>query len=132
MSDQYISGYGHIDEMQSPDLSAPQVEAPIQHFFSSAVSLPGNQSSTKKSEEAAMQSISVIFQLEDATTLNSTQDMDTDEAPQIDLEDQHRRTQRLTAILPALEQLCWSGSIHAVDASEKLADGSRDRKFSSG
>ena len=49
----------------------------------------------------------------------------------VDLEDRHRRTERLKGGLSMLARLWWSDSEHMGLAAEKLADGSRDRELDS-
>jgi hypothetical protein len=92
--------------------------------------LGGNPTSTIEEQKGYMQSIIDIFELSEEEE-EEPDDGDDDmsiERP-IDLEAQQRRTEKLRGVRSALDRLWWSNSEFMSDAAEKLADGSRDRKF---
>jgi hypothetical protein len=82
-----------------------------------------------KSQNKMMRSVVEIFELEEDFPHEDVEMGEDDEEPVVDLEDQRRRTERLSGILPALAQLWWSDSNQIDLAAEKLGDGSRDRKL---
>jgi hypothetical protein len=80
-------------------------------------------------QSSMMRTIEEIFLLEEELPKEDQQMGDDDEEePEIDLEDQQRRTTKLKGVLSTLAQLWWSDSEQMDVAAEKLADGSRDRK----
>jgi len=85
-----------------------------------------------KSQTKMSRSIVEIFELEEDPMKEDVEmEGDDEEEPAVDPEDQRRRTDRLSAVLPALAQLWWSDSDQIDLVAEKLGDGSRDRKLSS-
>jgi hypothetical protein len=74
-----------------------------------------------------MKSIQEIFELEESQD-EVMGEGDEEEEPEVDLEDQARRTERLKGVLSTLAQLWWSDSEDMDLVAEKLADGSRDRE----
>jgi hypothetical protein len=78
-----------------------------------------------------MKSIQEIFELEEEPAKEDEEmaDEGEEDEPVVDLEDQARRTERLKGVLSTLAQLWWSDSDHIDLVAEKLADGSRDRKW---
>lgn len=82
-----------------------------------------------KEQSDMMQSIQDIFQLEEEQVDEDEEMNGEDGEPEIDLEDQQRRVEKLKGVLTTLAQLWWSDSQHMDVAAEKLADGSRDPKW---
>ena len=80
-------------------------------------------------QERSMESILSIFDLEQEQADEDESMLDSDEEIE-DLEDQRRRTEKLKEALELLGNLWWSGSDYMELLTEKLADGSRDRKSS--
>ena len=109
---------------RSPDLSSMNYA-----FTSDSLSL--HLSAEKQTE--LMESIEAIFQPEEEEALHGDQEMPDadDEEPEVDLEDQQKRTEKLKSILPTIAQLWWCRSEHMELATEKLADGSRNRECTS-
>jgi hypothetical protein len=71
-----------------------------------------------------------LFELEEVPQ-NEDEEMadgEDDDEPEVDLVDQQQRTERLKGVLPTLAQLWWANSDQMDVVTEKLADGSRDRK----
>lgn len=128
MTDEYMEGYSLPDESWNSGLSADHSGA----FISSSHPTYRNVSLSLDEQKAAMQSILDIFELdEELPDQNGGSDSDGIDADQtVDLEDQHRRTERLRGICPALDRLWWAGSEYMTSAAEKLADSSRDSKQS--
>lgn len=79
-------------------------------------------------QSSMMRTIEEIFLLEEELPKEDQEMGDDEEEPEIDLEDQQRRTTKLKGVLSTLAQLWWSDSEQMDVAAEKLADGSRDRK----
>lgn len=79
--------------------------------------------------------IAAIFNIEEEP-IDEDVEMDDDDdenaEPVIDLEDQLRRTESLKGVLSTLAQLWWADSEEMDLATEKLADGSRDRELNLG
>lgn len=107
---------------RSPDLSSMNYA-----FTSDSLSL--HLSAEKQTE--LMENIEAIFQPEEEEALHGDQEMPDadDEEPEVDLEDQQKRTEKLKSILPTIAQLWWCRSEHMELATEKLADGSRNPKW---
>lgn len=80
-----------------------------------------------ETQKLIMDSIMDLFRLDDGTSSTEFDDDDDDGAP-INYEDQVRRTGRLKGLAPALVQLWRNKSEYTAGATEKLADGSRDRE----
>ncbi|KAF4629001.1 hypothetical protein G7Y89_g9148 [Cudoniella acicularis] len=74
-------------------------------------------------------SIREIFQLEEEPEDEDQAMGEGDEEPEIDQDDQRRRTERLSNALINLNQLWWSGYEHMDLVTECLADGSRDPRW---
>jgi len=85
---------------------------------------------SSESQSRMTRSVLEIFDQEEEPP-NDDVDMgeDGEEESVVDLEDQRRRTDRLRRVLPALAQLWWSDSDQIDLVTEKLGDGSRDRKL---
>lgn len=122
--------------------SGPQTADPLDIFIKSVLnqSLTSDELSTDQpnitlsAEEQSqkMNSIAEIFQLEEDDP-NEDEEMLDEEGEEaesvVDLEDQRRRTERLKGAMSALVQLWVADSDQMDIAVEKLADGSRERKF---
>lgn len=91
----------------------------------------GSLNLSAEEQSQMMKSIQEIFELEEEQPREDEEmaDVDEDVEEEVDLEDQQRRTERLKGVLGTLAQLWWSDSEHMDLVAEKLADGSRDRKF---
>jgi hypothetical protein len=77
----------------------------------------------------SMARIAAIFQSEEELPVENQEMPDADdEEPEVDLEDQRRRTEILKEVLPTLAQLWWCQSECMDLVVEKLADGSRNRE----
>lgn len=104
----------------TPDLSSTN------YAFTSgslSLSLPADK------QVEMMDSFEAIFQLDEEASTEDQEMLDDDEEePQVDLEDQQKRIDKLKAILPIIAQLWWCQSDYMVQATQKLADGSRNRK----
>lgn len=87
------------------------------------------QSADAKKDEpnAAMEALLGVFSLHETSTQAPTEDED--ESVEVDLADQHLRTERLKGVTLALDRSWWSGQEYVANAAEKLANGSRDGKF---
>lgn len=72
-----------------------------------------------------MESVTSIFVLEE----EKREEEGEGEGDVVDVEDRKKRLDRLKTLKPTLEQLWWSNSNYMAAATEKLADGSRDRKW---
>ena len=83
---------------------------------------------SKQEQKSMMESIVAVFNLEE-TQDQEMRDEGDEEEVEVDLEDQRRRTERLVIALNVVEKLWWASSEHVEAVTEKLADGSRDRKF---
>jgi len=80
-------------------------------------------------QRAIIMNIQDIFALdEDERADESMEDSDEEEEEVVDLEDRRKRTERLVGVLDAVSQLWWSRSEYMDLVTERLADGSRDRK----
>jgi hypothetical protein len=102
----------------SPDLSS------LSYAFDSG---PFSLSLPTEKQTSLMESIEAIFESESA---GDQEMLDADEEePQVDLEDQKERVEKLRGVLPTIAQLWWCRSEYMELAVQKLADGSRNRKF---
>jgi hypothetical protein len=128
--DSYIDGDLPADGLQ-PDYAAPlglPAARPSDNSPMNYVSNPSSSSLNLSAEQNVMRDIEEIFRLEEEQPKEGQEMGGDDEEEQIDLEDQQRRTAKLKGILPTLAQLWWSNSEQIDPATEKLADGSRDRE----
>jgi len=129
MGDDYMEDFGLTNEMLSPGFSTI-----ISHggtSFGDPTSIAALSRTVPKEEQIAdMQSILDVFHLDEELADQSGENEleDDDGSEEVDLEDQRQRTERLRGIYPALDRLWWTGSEYLVGATEKIADGSRDRK----
>jgi hypothetical protein len=123
MADEYMGDFSLTNEMLSPGFSTA---------FDTQNPIPTLSTGVPKEEQKAdMQSILDIFQLDEELPDESggNELVEDDGTPEVDLQDQRQRTERLRGIYPALDRLWWTGSEYMVGAAEKLADGSRDCKL---
>jgi hypothetical protein len=81
-------------------------------------------------QTSLMESIEAVFQSDGEDPLNEDQEMPDaeDEEPEVDLEDRQVRTDKLKGVLPTIAQLWWCQSERMEQATERLADGSRNRR----
>lgn len=103
----------------TPDLSS------LSYAFDSG---PFSLSLPAEKQTNLMESIEAIFESESTNEDQEMVDAD-EEEPQIDLEDQKERAEKLRGILPTIAQLWWCRSEHMELAVQKLADASRNRKI---
>jgi hypothetical protein len=129
--DSYIDGALPADGLQ-PDYADPlglPAARPSDDSPMNYVSNPSSSSLNLSAEQnVMMRDIEEIFRLEEEQPKEDQEMGGDDDEEEIDLEDQQRRTAKLKGILPTLTQLWWSNSEHMDLATEKLADGSRDRE----
>jgi hypothetical protein len=129
MADEYMEDFNLTNEMLSPGFSTIITQG--RTAFDTQHSIPSLSTGIPQEEQKAdMQSILDLFHLdEELPDESGGNELDEDDGPpEVDLEDQRQRTERLKGIYPALDRLWWAGSEYMVGAAEKLADGSRDRK----
>jgi hypothetical protein len=126
LPDAYMDGYDCTEDMLG--LSSTPSKAEVGTTLDCAS--PGFEDChvSEAYPEEAMQSILDIFQLEEDTSRQSDGDEMGEGDAVVDMGDRNRRTERLKGVCSALDQLWWTGSDLMVGATEKLADGSRDRK----
>lgn len=99
--------------------------------ISTASSQTGSGLPSLQEQKSMMESIVQIFHLEEEDDEEMRDEVeDGDEEVEVDLEDQNRRTERLSGVMDILGKLWWARSEHFEAVTEKLADGSRDREFS--
>jgi hypothetical protein len=125
MPDVYTDGYSLTNEILSTSLETSKAShGPNFSFTGPHVAV------SNADVEVDMESILSIFQLEEDTAeYNGGDEMTKNDIDHVvDINDQNRRTERLKGICSALDRLWWSGSDFMAAATEKLADGSRDRK----
>lgn len=90
----------------------------------------GTASLSQSMQEATLAHIQKIFSTETASLqVVATDDEEEDAAAVVDVEDQRRKTQALTGMLPTLEHLWGSHSPYMARVTEAIANGSRDSKF---
>ncbi len=80
---------------------------------------------TKEEQESTMQTVLDVFELDERDPADGDEELD----PEEEAEDQRLRTEKLKAIGSALDALWWSNNDQMAAAAEKLANGSRDRKY---
>ncbi len=126
---EWYMGDGISDEVSAGLDSEPtdELDLPLGNVLSKSPRL--NIPLSPKSQNKMMRSIVEIFELKEDPPHGDVDILEDDEEPVVDLEDQWRRTDRLSGVLPALAQLWWSDSDQIDLATEKLGDGSRDRKL---
>jgi hypothetical protein len=140
MSNYYMEGYSLtpnpiLDEQLQPSASGQLASSRSEEseFTSRVLGVSPMQLSLSETEQRnMMKSIEEIFQLEEvmADGGNGEEEIgEADEESTVDVEDQRMRTEKLAGTLSTLAQLWWAGSEHMDLATEKLADGSRDREF---
>jgi hypothetical protein len=128
MQDFYMDGGLPADDLQTQPTNPLDILASRPTFSnvlgSNTLAVPLSAAEQTKS----MESIQEVFELEEDSPKEDEEMGEGDaEEPEVDLEDQQRRTDRLKGVLETLGQLWWSNSEHMDVAAEKLADGSRDR-----
>jgi hypothetical protein len=128
MQDFYMDGGLPADDLQTQPTNPLDILASRPTFSNvlgtNTLAVPLSAAEQTKS----MESIQEVFELEeDSPKEDEEMGEGDDEEPEVDLEDQQRRTDRLKGVLETLGQLWWSNSEHMDVAAEKLADGSRDR-----
>lgn len=129
MPDEYMSGMdtnSFFSETQNPGLSSTISQSGTEFDISS------DAMQTRKDQKVEMQSILDIFQLdEDLPDGKGGSELEANGDQSVDREDEKRRTERLRGICPALDRIWWTSSEYIIEAAERLADGSRDRKSAS-
>ena len=134
MQDIYMGGEWPSDVLQTdpadlhnlPRAGTPDFSSMSYAFDSGSFSL----SLPAEKQTDLMESIEAVFQYEEKSTNDDQEMLDAEEEePEVDLEDQQRRTEKLRGVLPTIAQLWWCRSEQMAPVTEKLADASRNREF---